>query len=36
MKNKIPFKDYLIFVAGTLVMLSSLAGIICLTYFANC
>jgi len=36
MKNKIPLKDYLTFVAGILIMLASLAGVICLTYFANC
>jgi len=36
MNNKIPLKDYLTFVSGVVIMIASLVGIICLTYFANC
>ena len=36
MKNKIPLKDYLTFVCGIAIMLASMTGVICLTYFANC
>ncbi len=36
MKNKIPLKDYLTFASGVAIMIASVVGVICLTYFANC
>ena len=36
MKNKIPFQDYLTFIAGVFIMVASFIAVVCLTYFANC
>ena len=36
MNNKYSKKDYLTFTAGVAIMITSFAGVLCLTYFANC
>jgi hypothetical protein len=36
MKNRIPLKDYLTFIAGVGIMVLMMAGLISLALFANC